>query len=116
MFAVVELLKEAVAARAGRHISLDSLLVGEHKAITMSYTLATASDGNHGAAVAWAAQMLGCRSAVFLHENVSESRVECIRERGAVVTRVKGSYEDSVRLCAQRARQSGWFLVQDVSW
>ena len=45
----------------------------------------TASSGNHGAAVAYAAAQLGCDATVFVPEYASRSKVEAIRRRGAEV-------------------------------
>ena len=45
----------------------------------------TASAGNHGAAVGYGSQRLGCRAVVFLAENISTMRVSAIREYGAEV-------------------------------
>ncbi len=44
-----------------------------------------ASAGNHGAAVGYGAQSLGCRAVVFVPENISPVRVSAIREYGAEV-------------------------------
>lgn len=44
-----------------------------------------ASAGNHGAAVGYGAQSLGCRAVVFVPENISTVRVSAIREYGAEV-------------------------------
>ena len=45
-------------------------------------TIVTATDGNHGRAVAWGARRLGCRCVIFVHETVSQGRVDAIAARG----------------------------------
>lgn len=45
-----------------------------------------ASSGNHGAAVAWAADALGIRAEVFVPEHASATKVAAIRRLGATVT------------------------------
>ena len=115
-FAVCQILREVAAAAAGRDVLATEISSGLHTHITMAVTVATASDGNHGVAVAWAARLFGCRSIVYMHGGVSEGRAQMIREMGSVVLRCDGTYDESVRRCAQDAAASGWQLVQDVSW
>lgn len=79
-------------------------------------TLATATDGNHGRALARLARILGLRAEILVPEDLSESRVMTIAAEGATVTRVKGSYDDAVVRCAAAAEQSDWVLVSDTSW
>ncbi|WP_295581984.1 diaminopropionate ammonia-lyase [uncultured Oscillibacter sp.] len=77
----------------------------------------TATDGNHGKGVAWAAAKLGCRSHVYMPRGSVEARAEAIRRAGAaevVVTDV--GYDDTVRHAAKLAAENGWYLVQDTSW
>ncbi|MDP6942892.1 MAG: threonine/serine dehydratase [Myxococcota bacterium] len=45
-----------------------------------------ASSGNHGAAVAYAAQALGCRASVCVPTYASETKIAAIRSYGATVT------------------------------
>ena len=79
-------------------------------------TGACATDGNHGRAVAWGAQRLGCRCVIFVHETVSQGRVDAIAAYGAEVRRVKGTYDDAVREADRVAREESWFVVSDTSW
>jgi diaminopropionate ammonia-lyase len=79
-------------------------------------TVACATDGNHGRAVAWGARRAGCKAVVYVHETVSEGRAEAIRRFGAEVRRVPGSYDDAVRTCAADAAREGWTVVSDTSW
>jgi diaminopropionate ammonia-lyase len=79
-------------------------------------TVATATDGNHGRAVAWGAQRAGARAVVYVHEKVSRGRCEAIRRYGAEIVRVPGSYDDSVRRCAADAARNGWTVVADTAW
>ena len=58
-------------------------------------TLCTASDGNHGRAVAALAEALGCPCVVFLPADSAASRVEAIAGHGATVQLVDGSYDDA---------------------
>ena len=79
-------------------------------------TVATATAGNHGRSVAWGAQRLGIKCKIFISENVSESRAEAMRNLDAVVIRVKGNYDNSLKECIKQSKENNWEIVQDVSW
>ncbi|MFL5077734.1 MAG: diaminopropionate ammonia-lyase [Microvirga sp.] len=79
-------------------------------------TVACATDGNHGRAVAWGARKAGVKAVIFVHEGVSPGRAEAIAALGAEVVRAGRTYDDSVRLCADAGRQNGWQIVSDTSW
>ena len=77
---------------------------------------ATATDGNHGRGVAWAAQQLGQKAAVFLPSHAAPVRVERIRGHGAETTVTDCNYDDTVRIVAAEAERRGWVLIQDTVW
>lgn len=79
-------------------------------------TVTCATDGNHGRAVAWGAQRLGCRCVIFVHATVSQGRVDAIAAYGAEMRRVAGTYDNAVREADRVAREQGWFVVADTSW
>ena len=77
----------------------------------------TATDGNHGKGVAWAAAKLGCQAHVYLPKGSAAARAQAIRDIGkteAVVTDL--GYDDTVRYAAKLADEHGWVLIQDTSW
>ncbi|HJO97417.1 MAG: diaminopropionate ammonia-lyase [Rhodospirillales bacterium] len=78
-------------------------------------TVACATDGNHGRAVAWAAQAFGCASAIYIHEGVSQGREDAIARYGARVVRVPGVYDDSLRRAQADSKENGWILVSDTA-
>lgn len=80
------------------------------------YTVATATDGNHGKSVAWGAQRAGCRAKIFVHREVSDARINAIAMHGAEVIRIDGDYDDSVRECKAQADAHGWQIISDTSW
>ncbi|MFD5830778.1 pyridoxal-phosphate dependent enzyme [Lentzea sp. NPDC060358] len=77
---------------------------------TGQVTLTTATDGNHGRAVARFASMHGQRAHVFVPHTVPQPAIEAIKEEGAEVTGVDGTYDDAV----QRASEADGVLVQDM--
>jgi diaminopropionate ammonia-lyase len=78
-------------------------------------TVTCATDGNHGRSVAWGAQMFGCGCMIYLHAHVSEAREKEISKYGALITRIAGNYDESVRQCAEDAQVHGRMLVADTS-
>lgn len=76
----------------------------------------TATDGNHGRGLAWAATQMGCRSHVFMPVGTAGIRQENVRKEGAWVEVTDVNYDDTVRLAARAAREKGWILVQDTAW
>ena len=79
-------------------------------------TLMTASDGNHGVAVAWMAGQLGCHSRVLLPRGTAACRLEAIRRVGGEAVVIDGNYDDAVRLAAREADARGGILIQDTAW
>ena len=114
-YAVLRLLQEQLAAAGRVGVTAGELLAGRHRASVSRLTMACATDGNHGRSVAWGAQMFGCRCRIYLHAHVSEAREREIVRYGAIIHRVSGTYDDSVRQCAEDAAANGWFLVADTA-
>ncbi len=81
-----------------------------------SFTLCTATDGNHGRGVAWVARKLGQRAVIYMPGNTAPARIAAIQDEGADVHVIGGSYDDAVRQCAEQAEEHGWTIVSDTSW
>lgn len=79
-------------------------------------TFITATDGNHGRAVAWAASQLGQKAVVLLPKGTAGQRVEAIRNTGATAQVINGNYDEAVRLSNQMAEEHGWQVIQDTAW
>src|SRR5262249_34986198 len=77
-YAVARLLQQLVSQQLKQPISLEDLASGTHTDLTRQITVACASDGNHGRAVADGARRFGCGCVVFLHEGVSHPREQAI--------------------------------------
>ncbi len=78
-------------------------------------TCITATDGNHGRAVAWVAQKLGCRAVVYLPRGSSLARLENVRLQAADADIIDGNYDDAVKLAAENAHKNNWLLIQDIA-
>src|SRR5215472_17822042 len=68
---------------------------------------ATASGGNHGAAVAFAAQKLGIRARVFVPEIATPAKIAKIKAYGAEAIIAGGSYAEAQQRCDQYVAESG---------
>ena len=75
----------------------------------------TATDGNHGRAVAWAASRLGKKAVVLMPAGSSEERLAAIRREGAEAYVTDMNYDDTVREAARLAAENGWRLMQDTT-
>ncbi|HDR14983.1 MAG TPA: pyridoxal-phosphate dependent enzyme, partial [Desulfobacteraceae bacterium] len=71
-------------------------------------TFATATDGNHGRAVAWTARRLGCQAVVYLPSATACARVKAVESEGAEAVMVEGTYDEAVRLAAKESSERGW--------
>jgi diaminopropionate ammonia-lyase len=79
-------------------------------------TVCTATDGNHGRAVAWAAQRLGCKSVVYMPRGTARARKQAVASHGADVSVLDCAYDEAVKQAALDSDHNGWLLVQDTSW
>lgn len=80
-------------------------------------TFFTATDGNHGRGVAWAARQLNQKAVVRMPRGTKEARLRNIEAEGAEVTIEDLVYDDCVRLAAKQAAESDrGVLVQDTAW
>lgn len=93
-----------------------ALFAGAYKSGLSGFTVISATDGNHGKALAAAARSIGCRCVIVLHANVSVEREEAIAEYGAEIVRIKGNYDESVAEAARLATVNGWHVVSDTSY
>ncbi|GAA0441545.1 diaminopropionate ammonia-lyase [Lentibacillus halophilus] len=79
-------------------------------------TFITATDGNHGRGVAWAARELGQRAVVYMPKGSLPERLHAIRNEGAFAEITDKNYDDTVRMSAAMAEENDWVMVQDTAW
>lgn len=80
-------------------------------------TFFTATDGNHGRGVAWAANKLGQKAVVHMPKGSTRTRFDNIAKEGAQVTIEEVNYDDCVRMAAAEAAQTEHgVVVQDTAW
>jgi diaminopropionate ammonia-lyase len=92
------------------------VLRGDYCAELNGLVVISATDGNHGRALAAAAQSAGVRCVIVLHQHVSDEREHAIAAFGAEIVRINGNYDDSVAHAAQLAEAHGWRVVSDTSY
>ena len=73
----------------------------------------TSSTGNHGAAMAYAAKLLGIPARVYLPQNPNPVKRARIAGQGAEIVEAGEFLEAERELAEQFARESGWFNLVD---
>jgi diaminopropionate ammonia-lyase len=113
----------AVAARSGYGgpAGLDGLrahlLTRAGAAAAGGLALVTATDGNHGRAVARTARLLGLPARVYVPKSVPGAVIDRISGEGAQVTLTDEEYDGTVAAArADAAADGGAVLVQDTAW
>ena len=80
-------------------------------------TLVTATDGNHGRAVAHMAAHFGVEATVFVPRLMSREAAARIAQEGATLVWVDGDYDTTVRRAAAHvSERRDHELVQDTAW
>nr|WP_264472773.1 diaminopropionate ammonia-lyase [Extibacter muris] len=80
-------------------------------------TFFTATDGNHGRGIAWAANRLGQKCVVRMPKGTTRTRLENIARENATVTIEDLNYDDCVRKAAREAEETEHgIMVQDTAW
>lgn len=80
-------------------------------------TFFTATDGNHGRGVAWAANKLGQKAVVFMPKGSTETRLKNIQKENATATIEEVNYDECVRMAAAAAAKTpNGVVVQDTAW
>ena len=91
--------------------ALNNILSAQANAALPVAGVIAASGGNHGAAVAWAAQRLGVAAEIFVPAVANPAKIERIRNFGATVQVGGASYAEALAASAERARASGALVV-----
>ncbi|MBD5559368.1 MAG: diaminopropionate ammonia-lyase [Clostridia bacterium] len=109
-----------VAQQTGRdidEISYDVLTGDDLKKDFEGAVFYTATDGNHGRGVAWAANKLGQKAVVYMPRGSSPTRLENIRKENAQASIQDLNYDECVRLAAAEAEKTpNGVIVQDTAW
>ena len=112
-YAMAEEIKKYVP-EGQSNLSFES--IKSHKTSIKDLTFVTATDGNHGRAVAWCAEQYGCRAVVFMPKGSSEIRLKSILEHKAKAEITELNYDETVKYAESEAIKNNWVLLQDSSW
>jgi len=109
-----------IAKRLGKdiaEINFNALVSAGTKQKLGDITFYTATDGNHGRGVAWAANKLGQKAVVFMPKGSSHIRLQAILNEGAEAAITDLNYDDAVRLANKKASEDpNGVVVQDTAW
>ena len=76
-------------------------------------TFCTATDGNHGLAVAWSARRIGKDAVVYVPWWTTENRISDIESEGATVIKVSGDYDMACLEADAACTKNRWKYIQD---
>ena len=82
----------------------------------------TATDGNHGRAVAWVARKLKRKAVIYMPKWTVTARIRAIEKEGAEVHVIDQSYDIAVEMASERVNEGNkdgdclWSLIQDTAW
>jgi diaminopropionate ammonia-lyase len=109
-------LHRALRARLGDTGTWESFGEWQRAAAALGpLTLVTATDGNHGRAVAHLARRLGFGAVVLVPGAMAAARIAAIRQEGAEVRRIEGGYDDAVAMLAEFDHDRD-LVLSDTSW
>ncbi len=115
-YAIYRFIKQEWERRFGEPFEIDNLFDGQAGQALGEITFCTATDGNHGRAVAWMAARVSQPAVIYVPENTVQSRVESITKEGARVIVVEGTYDDTVNRVARDAKENGWQIISDTAY
>lgn len=95
----------------GASYAIDQVL-SKNKTI---HTFCTATEGNHGEAVAWATRLHNKNAVVYMSNHAAFNRIKTIESLGAKVVLVNKDYHATCKQAAIDAKKNNWQLVQDTA-
>ncbi len=110
-------ISRALAARCGLDLGKWSSLEDLANALSFlkPFSLAAATDGNHGRAVAHMARLLGFGSRIFVPRGTAAARIRAIESEGALCTVVDGDYDAAIARSAEEMGER-CLVIDDTSW
>ena len=97
--------------------TLQDLTSEKNRESVQKIEFVTATDGNHGRGVSWAAGIFGCKAHVYMPFGSQEVRAEAIRKVGPAEVQITDmSYDDTVQYAKTQSDKYGWILIQDTAW
>jgi len=79
-------------------------------------TIVTATDGNHGRAIARFSRLAGSKAKIVVPRGLHPDAIAAIRNEGASVEEYDGDYDAAVARAASVASVENHVLIQDTAW
>lgn len=109
-----------IAAQAGldpKNLTYDQLQTPAVRKLADQITFYTATDGNHGRGIAWAAKQLGTHAVVNMPKGSQQVRAQHIRDLGVPCQITDLNYDQVVKFTSDQAdRDPHGILIQDMAW
>jgi threonine dehydratase len=86
-------------------------LVSQLTAADRQRGVATASTGNHGQSVAYAANLFGVRAIVFVPEHANAVKIESMRALGAEIVFFGRDFDDAREQCEKQSAEHGYRYI-----
>jgi len=112
-FAIAALLVKKLGLKDSEITYVDII---KYKNQYQDLVFATATDGNHGRAVAWSAKLFGCHSRIYMPKGSSSFRLNAIKNYTSNAEITEMDYDDTVKFVEQQSKINGWELIQDTAW
>jgi len=75
----------------------------------------TASTGNHGQSIAYAAQLFGAKAVIYVPEGANPVKVRAMERMGAQVVAAGRSFDEAGQHCASAAAEKGYRLIHPAN-
>ena len=109
-----------IASETGRDVSelpYEVLTSQELKDDFGTATFFSATDGNHGRGVAWAANKLGQKAVIIMPKGSTQTRLKNIQKKNAKAWISDVNYDECVRQAAAlAAKEEHGVVIQDTAW
>src|SRR5699024_6164432 len=108
-----------IAQLLGKDISevtFEQLRSEEVKGKIGEITLISATYGNHGRGVAWAARELGQKAIIYMPKGSSNHRLQALKNEEAQAEITDVNYDETIRICHHLAEENDYVMVQDTAW
>lgn len=114
-YAIFKFIQKMAQIRSGSPFTVEDFFKGDTERAGR-FTFCTATDGNHGRAVAWTAKRLNQRAVIYVPKITVPARINAIKGEGAEVVVVDGTYDDTVKQAAFDAETNGWQVISDTAY
>ena len=116
VYAVACILQALLQKQLAREIEPEEIFSAVATRLAKDLVFVCATAGNHGLAVAKAAQLFGAQAVVYISEQVEDKFVQRLEECGAQIRREGESYQESLMAAEKASKQEQLLLVSHNSW